>query len=544
MCSNAELGIPVLIVGGGLAGLTTAVALGLHGIPTVLVERRAATLQHPRADGFTPRTVEIFRSLGLSSDVVPEKPPGFQLRRARVQSLTGEWFEQLAWNQQQDNRQRQQTGTEEEEETIYSPYRGATTPQDLLEPVLFKRATELGVELRVHHELVSLTQDSQGVTAKIKNAAEKICYDLRAQYLVAADGNHSAVREALHIPRKGHGHVNSIKSVLFRAPDLAPYLQKGITQFTIDQPDLKAFMIAYQDGRLVLHLPNNRDFNDDALRSLTYQAIGTCDVSVEILGTSRWDMSALIADKFTDGRVFLVGDSAHSLPPNRGGYGVNTGIADAHNLAWKLAHVLKGISDPGLLETYEAERLPVAWLRHDQIFARTDYKTLQQKTDSSSSNSVSETLDDNAVEFGQLYRSSGIILEDADSLAAAKTPDEWAGQSGTRAPHVWIQHQGRQMSTLELFGRNWVLLSEDLYWGEVLDKAKRNVRVDASFFQCPQQSNHSGPKLRDVYGISARGCSLVRPDGYIAWRSVDWVEQAAFEETLKTVIFFKEKKMC
>ncbi|KAB8068835.1 FAD binding domain-containing protein [Aspergillus leporis] len=501
---SLEERVPVVIVGAGLAGLTMATALGTYQIPAVLIERRETTLHHPRADGFTPRTVEILRALGFSEDLVPEHAPGFQLRRARVESLTGKWFEELAWTQTENKEAVEPTSTE----TKYpsSPYAGARTPQDVLEPILLQRVEELGIKVKRHHEFVSLEQDHDGVTVMIKGPTGATS-TLRTEYLIAADGHRSRVRECLGIGRKGHGVVNSVKSVLFRAPALAPYLEKGVTQFTIDQLDLKAFLIAYQDGRLVLHLPNNREYDAELLRSLVQQAVGSHEMDLEILGTSQWDLSALIADRFRDGRVYLIGDAAHSLPPNRGGYGANTGIADAHNLAWKLASVVKGVSDPLLLETYEEERVPIAWQRHDQIFARSDFKTLQEQRGGDGVHPHQITLDDEAVEFGQLYCSQGIPEQEA-GLPVARRPDEWAGQPGTRAPHVWIQKQGINISTLSLFQGAWVVLSEDHQWGDIV----------ARFFGVEQEDDVF-PKFGDMFGIATGGCSLVRPDGYIAWRT-------------------------
>src|SRR5262249_48332962 len=157
--------------------------------------------------------------------------------------------------------------------------------------------------------------------------------------------------------RDGRGHMRTLRSVLFRAP-LEDYLQKGVSQFEIDQPDLKAFLTTYGDGRWVLMFSDDKERDEQTLRALVNQAIGRSGLQVELITTGRWELSALIADRFAENRVFLAGDAAHTLPPNRGGFGANTGIEDAHNLAWKLAAVLSGESTPRLLDTYDAERRP------------------------------------------------------------------------------------------------------------------------------------------------------------------------------------------
>jgi 2-polyprenyl-6-methoxyphenol hydroxylase-like FAD-dependent oxidoreductase len=187
-----------------------------------------------------------------------------------------------------------------------------------------------------------------------------------------------------------------VRSVLFRAP-LEEYLQRGISQFSIDQPGLQAFLTTYGDGRWVLMFQDDEERDENTLRTLVTKAIGRSDLEIEIVVTGRWEMSALIADSFACGKVFLAGDAAHTLPPNRGGYGANTGIEDAHNLAWKLAAVLSGKSTPKLLDTYDTERRPIAWLRHQQIFARPDYKAYAAGTTENVS-----IIDDQAMDFGQL----------------------------------------------------------------------------------------------------------------------------------------------
>lgn len=140
----------------------------------------------------------------------------------------------------------------------------------------------------------------------------------------------------------------------------------------------------------------------------------------------------MIADRYQEGRVFIAGDAAHALPPTRGGFGANTGIADVHNLAWKLEAVLRGRSCPALLETYEAERRPVACTRLEQTFARPDYARYAKDFENV------PLFDDAAMEYGQLYRSAGIVGA-GDELPAAAPPNVWKGQPGTRAPHVWAE---------------------------------------------------------------------------------------------------------
>ncbi|MBB5915094.1 2-polyprenyl-6-methoxyphenol hydroxylase-like FAD-dependent oxidoreductase [Nocardia transvalensis] len=509
MTSTHDIDTPVLVVGGSLVGLSAAVFLAWRGVPTVVVEKHAGSAAHPRAIGYTTRTLELFRAVGLDSaiPVIPgdSKPPG----RARVESLAGQRITEYPWTPPTDRPRLE-----------YSLSKAIAVAQDRLEPLLRAKALELGADLRPGTTLLGLAQDVDGVTATVRRADGQE-YRIRARYVIAADGARSPIRESLGIGRDGRGLLSVQRSVLFRA-DLDEYLRDGIVQFEIDQPDLQAFLTTYSDGRWVLMAPGDYDREESEWRGLIEKAIGRTDLDIEILTTGRWELAALIADRFSDGRVFLAGDAAHQLPPNRGGYGANTGIEDAHNLAWKLAEVLAGRSDPSLLGTYDAERRPIALLRHEQIFARADYKA-HLTTDAP----AAEVIDDDAMELGQLYRSAA-VLGAGPELPRAQRPEQWAGQPGTRAPHVRVRAGDREISTLDLFQRGWVLLSEDADWSTTAAAAADKLGLEVTFVHIGVDAEPVDPQaFRDFYGIGANGATLVRPDGYIAWRTTDRPADAA-----------------
>ncbi len=422
----------VLVVGGSLVGLSAGLFLAARGVPVIVVEKHLGSSPHPRAIGYTPRTMELLRSVGLGDDRIATVPAEFRLIRAKVESLAGAWFEESAWTPEQAPRPRVE----------YSPASGAAIAQDEMEPILRARAIELGADIRQGVELIGFEQDADGVTARVRQRDGRE-YAIRAAYLVAADGADSPVREALGIGRQGRGHIRTVRSVLFRAP-LEEYLERGVRQFEVEQPDLKGFLTTYNDGRWVLMFGDDAERDEAALRAAITKAIGRSDLPVEIITTGLWSLTALVADRFASGRVFLAGDAAHTLPPARGGFGVNTGIADAHNLAWKLAAVLAGVSASGLLDTYDAERRPVAWRRHQQIFARPDYRAMAGGVADDEA-----IIDDDAMEFGQIYRSAAVIGAD-DTLPPALRPDQWAGQPGARAPHLWVTRGGERVSTIDL----------------------------------------------------------------------------------------------
>lgn len=484
--------VPVLVVGGSLVGLSAAVFLASHGAPVTLVDKHAASSAHPRAIGYTTRTLEIFRAAGieLPSTTQGHGPP----RRARVDSLAGTWFAEYSW-----------TANATEPRYEYSPERATAIAQDRLEPILRDRAVELGADLRLGTALTDLAQDDDGVSVALQ-PRDGTGYRLRARYVIAADGADSPIRDALGIGRSGRGLLSTQRSILFRAP-IDHYLDNGVVQFEIEQPCLTAFLTTYSDGRWVLMLSDDVDRDSDEQQAVIRQAVGLPGLPVELLTTGRWELAALIADHFGAGRVFLAGDAAHQLPPNRGGYGANTGIEDVHNLAWKLAAVLRGEAAPKLLDSYDDERRPIAWLRHDQLFARADYKA---HLDASAPDDV-DVIDDIAMELGQLYRSAA-ALGAADQLPPAQRPDQWAGQPGTRAPHLALRGT---TSTLDLFGRGWVLLSQNNGWA---DAVARQSGIDLTSVQIDTSEVLGPTTLQDAYGISAGGASLVRPDGYIAAR--------------------------
>jgi 2-polyprenyl-6-methoxyphenol hydroxylase-like FAD-dependent oxidoreductase len=483
----------VLVVGGSLVGLSAAMFLASRKVPTILVERYPGSSAHPRAIGYTPRTLELFHSVGLA---VPEAPPDFRLRRVRVESLAGKWFDESAWNPTEKPAQK-------EAPIKYSLFRGSAIAQDVLEPMIRKRTIELGADVRLQTELISFEQDDKQVIARLRRK-DGTQYEVRAAYMVAADGNRSQVREALGIGRKGRGAIRTVRSVMFRAP-LEKYLEAGAIQFAIDQPDLQAVLAYYMDGRWMLMFSDDEERDAATLMSLIEKAIGRPEPEVEIITTGRWELGAFIADSFSSGRVFLAGDAAHTLPPSRGGYGANTGIEDAHNLSWKLEAVLAGVSSPELLATYDAERRPIAWLRHNQIFARPDYKAVSR----GASDEVA-IIDDDAMEFGQLYRSKAVAGV-SESLPPALRPDQWAGQPGTRAPFARLK-DGR--STLDLYQRGWLVLAVDDAWRDAVATASQRIGVPVEYQLIDQD-------LHTLFGIGRSGAVVIRPDGYIGTRFND-----------------------
>ncbi|KAK1763040.1 2,4-dichlorophenol 6-monooxygenase [Phialemonium atrogriseum] len=518
----------VVVIGGSLVGLSTALFLSDRGIPVVVIERHKDSSLHPRAIGYTHRTIELLRSVGIEdripddkSKTIPGKP-----RRVKVDSLSGKWYDETHWtaNQPQGSKPAEGSNGPPGDAGPFSPSKATAIAQDNIEPILRNRAVELGADLRLGCKMTSFSQDQDyvTVTATDDSGAE---FTVRARYMVACDGGRSAVREALGIKQTGVGHLRTLRSILFRCPPINKYLERGFVQFAYDTPEFEGFLTTYMDGRWALMTtitdPSTPTPSDAAQRALIRLAAGPNeplqDSDITLLAEGQWELSALIASSFTSGRVHLAGDAAHTLPPNRGGYGANTGIADAHNIAWKIAAVLAGRARPDLLDTYDAERRPVAVTRHDQIFARPDYRQYLRPGSEWLDKEI-PVLDDVAMELGQIYRSDAVIGADS-SLPDARRPDEWAGQPGTRAPHLWLSKAGGdKVSTLDVIGKDWVLISEDGSWAEAAGKSD-----NCGFVQIGGEDLHpvdGEEAFRKAFGLEASGAALIRPDGFVAWRAV------------------------
>lgn len=481
----------VIILGGSLVGLSASLFLAYHGVPHVLIEKHPASSPHPRAMGFTERSLEYFRLMGLGEQI-PQAPAGTRLRRVKAHSLAGDWFDESQW-----------TPGAKTDDSAPSPCNGAAIAQDKLEPVLRNRARELGADIRTGCQMTAFTQDEQGVTLSVRNLADGSDYQLRGQYLIAADGAASPVREQLGIQRTGVGYLQTVRSVLFECQAADAFLERGVHQFEIEQDDFRAFLTTYQDGRWVLMFTDDTERNDDELQAAIRRALGA-DMAFSILSRGEWEIAGRIATQYQKGRVFLAGDAAHQLPPTRGGFGANTGIDDAYNLAWKLSYVLSGKAGADLLTTYEAERQPIGLLRHQQTFARPDYaKWLKPEQ-----RSASLLLGDTAMELGQLHRSAAVIGA-GDGLPAAAHPAEWAGQPGVRAPHQWLS-EGQ--STLDVFTRHFTIVSADAEWLAAANEAAMQLNLQLNCLPADDL-------LLKAFGLTEKGAALVRPDGITGWRS-------------------------
>jgi putative polyketide hydroxylase len=507
----------VLIVGGGLTGLTTALFLAWHGVKSLCVERHPDLLIHPRARGFTPRTVEIFREVGLEPAI----------RGASFAS--GEHFEWVAVGAETlaDEYTRHEGTAEGESSARLSPSVFAPIDQDKLEVLLRARAEELGADIRFSTELMSFASDDDGVTAVLRDRRTGEERVVRAAYMVAADGANSPVRQQLGIAVDGPGPFFQVLSLMIDA-DLRPALRgRRVNIAYLDKPRPGTILLAHDDAGLhwvfgTGYSPEYgeslTDFSDERCVDLVREAAGLPDVVVtirpQIPGTDikalGFPIGAQVAQHYRVGRVFLVGDAAHIVPPS-GGLGANTGIQDAHNLAWKLAAVLRGDAGPALLDTYQEERYPVGMLTMQQALAR-----WETRVGEGTEEEQAPLLDYAAIAFGYRYDSPAVIGA-SDGGAGPLLPAQLAAQPGTRAPHVWLDRNGERVSTLDLFGRQFVLLtgSEGASWVE----SARPLGDDVVAYRIGGDLTDSDGEFLTAYGLAPEGAVLVRPDGFVAWRS-------------------------
>ena len=556
----ADAEVPVLVVGGSLVGLSTALFLAKHGVEPLVVERHSGTAIHPRAGHWNLRTLEILRSAGLEDTVRrrsrEQYPPDGGI--SNVESLAGReigvFFADL------------NAGVAE-----FSPTIRLFVNQDAMEPILRAHAGSLGAQLRYGTECTALEQDDDGVTAELTDVATGTRSQVRARYVVAADGNRSPVRNRLGIGMRSHGVLSNSITIYFRAErDLRPLLagrNQGVHYVT--NPVLRGFFRLDRGGNggfLVVNLVGDtarpeivaaypeapwanvaEGITKERALELLRAAIGVPGMPLVIEDIATWQAVADVAERFADGRVFLAGDAVHVVPPN-GGFGGNTGVHDAHNLAWKLAAVLHGTAGPGLLATYDAERRPVGEFTVEQAYARYVGRVAPYLGTAG----AQPVVDDLYLELGYRYESTAVIAEPGDGGAADggaadggaadggaadgglghRHPRDLRAQPGSRAPHVFLNRDGARLSTLDLFGQNFVLLAgpRGAAWRDAAVAAAERLGVGLDAYQVAGGEDGEptggilagdGNRFRSAYRMAPDGAVLVRPDGYVAWRAAD-----------------------
>jgi 2-polyprenyl-6-methoxyphenol hydroxylase-like FAD-dependent oxidoreductase len=507
--------VPVLIVGGGPVGLTASILLSRHGIRSLLVERHPGTAVHPKARGINARTMEMYRQLGVEQAI---REAGLPPDRARfivwARTLRGEELERrVPWRASEASQ-------------VVSPVRNCLCAQDYLEPVLRAFAERAGAgEVRFDAELASFVQDDAGVTATIADRATDTESPVRAQYVIAADGAQSRIRRALGVRMIGKEDVYESVNVLLNA-DLRPWTEhRPSALYFIEHPRIKATFLTINGvdrwGFLVNSLAayglTPADFTPERTAELVRIAAGVPDLPVTILGIAPWTASAHVAEAYGHGRVFLAGDAAHEMPPT-GGFGLNTGVQDVHNLAWKLAGVLHGWAAPSLLDTYDAERRPVGRAITEQSLVNSI--SMGRLGGQVSGFARPEYLNEQGMIFGASYESGAVVPDGSPAPSYDNPVIDYApsGRPGGRAPHVWLVRDGARVSTIDLVGSRFALLASGSSWRGAAAVLGSRVPLDLLTIGDGGELRDAESEWHATYGVEPGGAVLVRPDGYVAWR--------------------------
>ncbi|MEU8591197.1 FAD-dependent monooxygenase [Streptomyces sp. NPDC048664] len=510
--------VPVLVVGGSLVGLSASVFLGRLGIQHRVVERHAATSAHPRGRGNNMRTMELFRTAGLEP----------RIRQAAATLSRNHGILQVDTLHSGNRRwlSARMTGRPPESD-ICSTIRCACSQNDL-EPVLLDGARELGGDVRFHNELLSFTQDADGVHSLVQDRTTGETRTVTSDYLIAADGPRSPVRTRLGIEHSGSGDLFHNVSVTFRSKQLRHVAGEDhfVVCYVTDPAGEGVLLPVDNEEEWVFHVPwfpergqTLEDFTDDVITEHVRAAVGVRELDVEVTGKAPWHAADRVANSYREGRVFLAGDSVHEMPPT-GAFGSNTGIQDAHNISWKLAAVLRGWAGPRLLDSYELERRPVAR-------ATSARATLQAAREQHPGYTVRTTSGDYAdlmtVALGFRYVSGAVVGARADEPTIPDTLTLDA-EPGTRAPHLWVRRAGQVVSTIDLYERSFVLLSGRPGWRDAAAAvaARTNVPLDAYVVGTGADADldtGDGPDWAATHGTTPEGAVLVRPDGIVAWRS-------------------------
>lgn len=521
----------VIVVGGGLVGLSLALYLQQLKVPFVLIERNNDIVPLPRARGFALRTMEFYRQLGVYKDIEGAAAAAWKMgsfggvRRGKSMLQS----EKVEFPKNKDFLKHMGHGEP-------SPCKGAACPQPEVEAILKKTLLHRSTgddtsALRFGHEVLALEQnekDDGDIKVRIRSVTASATSEeiISGEYLVAADGGRSFIRHELGLKLveldPGVAYINT-----FFECDLAALLteQRTFSQCEVENEEAGyrgTFASMNNTDKWVLHLHRDYDpkkdiasLSDEDLARVIRAAIGDTDGSsqtppIKILNRSSWHSAVRVATAFRKGRAFLAGDAAHNMPP-WGGFNGNSGIADAQNLAWRLAAALdsrkRGVDTEAILDGYERERRPLATLAGTQAGLRTDLHARFGIETAANKAQVDQQIDGGAILMRYQYPS-----ESSTEISWVKTLE---AQTGTRFPHAWIDlGDGVKRSTLDLFGKDLVLLTGPE--AEVAHRAdvSRILKAGKDFTFVEESS----AQWSTLTKTTSRGAILVRPDGFVQER--------------------------
>ncbi|GAB2636099.1 FAD-dependent oxidoreductase [Kribbella swartbergensis] len=569
----------VLIVGSGPAGGAASLFLSTYGVDNVVLTRYGWTANTPRAHITNQRTIELMRDMGIEDQVIDKGTEHALMgETAFCTSLAGEEIGRIrTW------------GTHPRRLADYteaSPTLPCDLPQTLFEPILLSTAASRGARLRFNTEYLSLEQDDDGVTATVRDRLSDTTYQIRAKYLVGADGGRSKVAQDIGLPMAGAMDVEGSMNIVFEA-DLSRYVaHRPSVLYWVLQPGAEIGGIGAGLIRMVrpwnewlivwgYDITQPAPVVDEAMATeIVHNLVGDDSIDVKLKSTSVWSVNHMYAEKASNGRVFCMGDAIHRHPPSNG-LGSNTSVQDAYNLAWKLALVLRGQASPKLLDTYDEERVPIA----RQIVERANksrnqfgqiFRALGMTPDAPQGRTIESRKDDtpegaaqraelraaielknyefnaHGVELGQRYRSAAVIADGTPEPSYDRDPELYYHPTtwpGARIPHCWLTRGSDTVSTLDIVGKGRFTLLTGI-GGDAWVKAAQSV---SEHLGVPIEPFMIGPgrELDDLYGDWSRvreipdaGCLLVRPDAHIAYRSFDLPADAtdALQQAVLTLL--------
>ncbi len=511
---------PVLIAGGGPIGLGMAIELGHRGIDCLLVDQGDGTVEHPRTGLIAVRTMELARRWGIAEAIRKAGfPEDYELSMVFCTALDGLLLAKEPYPSMRDAPTPPET-----------PEKKQRCPQSWMQPVMARAAlASPHAEIRLRHRFEDFRQDASGVTSRATDLQSGQTLTIRSGYLVACDGAGSAIRSQLGIPFEGRLLSYSI-NVLIRAPGLAKRHRMGEAErYLFVGPSGTWGNLTVVDGKdiwrlTVLGTEEKMPLESFDAAAWVRRGFGSDDVPFEVLSVVPWRRSEMLAQRFSDGRVILAGDAAHTTSPT-GGMGMNTGMQEVWDLGWKLQGALDGWGGPQLLASYDVERRPVA--ARNLSFSTSNFNAWRDVPDTSAildatpeSEALRATVGERlrastrveweslGLQIGHRYEGSPICIDDG----SPPTPDDFriyepTSRPGSRAPHAWL---GDGRSTLDLFGEGFTLLSFGGGPGvQALEASFRSRRAPLTIEQIDD------PAIAALY---ERRLVLVRPDGHVAWR--------------------------
>ncbi len=450
-----------------------------------------------------------------------------------------------------------------------SPTEMCNAPQHILEPILLDRARELGADVRLHHEVISIAQDDDAVTAHVRPRDGSEEYTVTARYAVGCDGARSVVAEAGGFELQGEAGLGDAITVWIEA-DLARYTEhRSGALFVVCNPgseDIVSIWTCIEPWNewstiFVRHGMAAQDLSEEAVLPRVRAAIGDPGVEVRIKHISPWQFNHVVASCYRRGRLFIAGDAAHRHPPANG-LGSNTSIQDAYNLAWKLALVVRGGASEALLDSYNAERQPVgrqvvdratqsvgemaAWLGPIGLRGHQTVEEANAELDAifgpdgeerrgellKGLDVMNAQFNAHGVELDQRYESSAVVSDGTPLPASTRDPELYHHPSthpGCPLPHAWLGRGTHDVSTLDLcaYDRFTLITGADgAAWEAAAAAVSEQFGVEIRPFRVAL-----GQPDNDVYGhwtklreVTDRGCVVVRPDRFVAWRSHDIVD--------------------